>query len=64
MIKIINPAEGTWEQILKRPTATFQEIEVTAKSVFNEIQNKGDDAVCKYTSLFDGIVLQIGRAHV
>ncbi len=58
MIKIINPAEGTWEQILKRPTATFQEIEVTAKSVFNEIQNKGDDAVCKYTSLFDGIVLQ------
>ena len=57
MNKIYNPAPETWSEILKRPTQSFNDIEQTAKSIFKEIQTKGDVAVAKYTSLFDGITL-------
>lgn len=58
MIKIINPEKDTWKLVLKRPTATFQDIEKTVIGVFNEIECKGDAAVIKYTSLFDGVELE------
>ena len=54
MIKIVNPDKNSWEQVLQRPTATFQDIESKVRTVFNEIQAGGDKAVVKYTSLFDG----------
>ena len=57
MNKIYNPARETWSKILKRPTANFSDIEETVKGIFTEIQKKGDKAVAKYTSLFDGISL-------
>ncbi|KAB1158004.1 histidinol dehydrogenase [Flavobacterium luteum] len=57
MNKIYNPARETWSKILKRPTANFSDIEETVKGIFIEIQKKGDKAVAKYTSLFDGISL-------
>jgi histidinol dehydrogenase len=57
MNKIYNPSKENWSEILKRPTQTFNDIEETVKGIFNEIQLKGDDAVAKYTSLFDGITL-------
>ena len=57
MIKILNPEKETWEQILKRPTASFQDIEATARNIFREIESEGDDAVLKYTKLFDGVKL-------
>lgn len=55
MNKIYNPTKETWSKLLKRPTANFNDIEETVKGVFKEIQTKGDTAVAKYTSLFDGI---------
>jgi histidinol dehydrogenase len=58
MNKIINPLKENWSEILKRPTQSFKEIEETVKGIFNEIQTKGDVAVSKYTSLFDGIALE------
>ena len=58
MLKIYNPEKTTWQEILKRPTASFSDIEVTAKAIFKEIQTKGDEAVTKYTSLFDGISIE------
>lgn len=58
MNKIYNPQPETWSSILKRPTQTFDDIETTVKGIFNEVQQKGDQAVLKYTSLFDGIVLE------
>ncbi len=57
MNKIYNPSKENWLEILKRPTQSFKEIEETVKGIFNEIQLKGDDAVTKYTSLFDGTTL-------
>ncbi len=58
MNKIYNPSKENWIQILKRPTKSFKEIEETVKEIFDEIQVTGDVAVAKYTSLFDGIVLE------
>ena len=58
MNKIYNPTKETWSEILKRPTQSFNDIEETVKGIFKEVQQKGDVAVTKYTSLFDGIVLE------
>ena len=57
MNKIYNPQEKDWSEILKRPTQTFDDVEETVKGIFKEVQQKGDQAVLKYTSLFDGINL-------
>lgn len=55
MKKIISPKPETWSEILKRPTQTFEAIEATVKQIFKEVQTKGDTAIAKYSSLFDGI---------
>ena len=54
MNKIFNTKPETWSEILKRPTKTIDDIELTVKEIFREVQKKGDEAVAKYTSLFDG----------
>jgi histidinol dehydrogenase len=54
MNKIYNPKPETWSSILERPTKTVDDIEATVKEIFKEVQKKGDVAVAKYTSLFDG----------
>jgi histidinol dehydrogenase len=56
MKKINNPTKNAWSEILKRPTQSFADIEDTVKGIFKEIQQKGDLAVQKYSSLFDGSV--------
>lgn len=58
MNKIYCPQPEEWPEILKRPTSTFEDIEITVKGIFKEVQQKGDEAVIKYTSLFDGIQLK------
>ena len=58
MNKIDNPKPDIWSEILKRPTQTIDDIEVTVKEIFKEVQKKGDEAVAKYTSIFDGITLE------
>ena len=57
MIKIFNPPINIWEEILQRPTSTFQDIESSAKSVFLDVQANGDAAIRKYTALFDNVDL-------
>ncbi len=54
---IINPAEATWESILQRPTSNYADLEEIVSQIFKEVQTKGDVAVSKYTSLFDGITV-------
>ncbi|GGD28106.1 histidinol dehydrogenase [Flavobacterium orientale] len=58
MKKYKNPPQSQWSTLTQRPTQSFAEIEETVKSIFKEIQTKGDTAVAKYTSLFDGIKLE------
>jgi histidinol dehydrogenase len=55
MNKIYNPNPDTWSVLLERPTKTVDDIELTVKEIFKEVQRKGDVAVAKYTSIFDGV---------
>lgn len=57
MNKIYNPKQEIWPVILERPTKTVDDIEATVKEIFKEVQNKGDHAVAKYTSFFDGVTI-------
>ncbi len=58
MKKIINPNKETWTTILERPTQTVEDIENTVNQIFQDVQQNGDFAVSKYTSMFDGIELE------
>jgi histidinol dehydrogenase len=58
MNKIYNPKPETWSAILERPTKTVDDIELTVKEIFKEVQKKGDAAVAKYTSIFDGVTFE------
>ena len=57
MKKIYNPQPETWSEICKRPTQTFSDVEETVKQIFKEVQQKGDKAIAKYASFFDGVTL-------
>ncbi|MBV2195377.1 MAG: histidinol dehydrogenase, partial [Flavobacterium sp.] len=58
MKKIYNPQPETWSEICKRPTQTFSDEEETVKQIFKEVQQKGDKAIAKYASFFDGVTLE------
>ncbi|SEF96189.1 histidinol dehydrogenase [Flavobacterium urumqiense] len=67
MNKIYNPKPESWASILERPTKTVDDIEATVKEIFKEVQKKGDVAVAKYTSLFDGVSiekLEVSKAEI
>ncbi|NEV94263.1 histidinol dehydrogenase [Psychroflexus sp. YR1-1] len=52
------PKKEDWNELLKRPTRTFKDIENTVDDIFKNIQQGGDQAVLKYTSMFDGVDLK------
>ena len=54
---ITNPQKTNWSEILKRPTQSYAKIEDTVKSIFDEVTSKGNFAISKYTSFFDGVTL-------
>lgn len=55
---IYNPSEGSWSEILKRPTKTVDDIEGTVIEIFNDISKNGDAAINKYTLKFDKVSLE------
>ncbi len=55
MKKIKYPTPETWSEVLKRPTQTIADVEATVNEIFFEVKTKGDEALKKYTNLFDGI---------
>lgn len=55
---IENPPKNNWKEILKRPTQTVEDIEATVSEIFYEVEQKGDIAIAKYTSFFDGVELE------
>tara|TARA_A100000171_G_scaffold51774_1_gene67238 strand:- start:15165 stop:16511 length:1347 start_codon:yes stop_codon:yes gene_type:complete len=61
MNTLLNPKQSTWCKILQRPTKTVEEIEATVSEIFAEVEKKGDEAVAKYTRLFDGVRLNALR---
>jgi histidinol dehydrogenase len=55
---IYNPVKESWSKILLRPTQTVEDIEVTVSKIFIEVAQKGDIAIAKYTSFFDGVLIK------
>jgi len=58
MDTIYTPKREEWNTLLKRPTHVFQDVETTVKGIFDDVKNNGDQAIAKYTSIFDGVVLK------
>ncbi len=57
-MKIIeNPKRKDWSVLLQRPTQSVEDIEDTVNQIFQDIQQNGDFAIAKYTSIFDGVEL-------
>jgi histidinol dehydrogenase len=57
-MKIIeNPKKEDWSILLQRPTQSIEDIENTVNQIFQDVQQHGDFAVSKYTSIFDGVEL-------
>ena len=54
MNKVENPDRSTWEDLLKRPTQTYEQIEGSVLEIFDAIKAEGDIAVKRYTEKFDG----------
>ncbi len=57
MKKVINPPSTQWSEILARPTQTVDDIEPIVKTIFADIQAKGDLAISEYTEKFDKVRL-------
>ncbi|MCX7549537.1 histidinol dehydrogenase [Xanthomarina sp. F2636L] len=58
MKTIINPNREAWSAILQRPTQKIENLEDTVNHIFNDVKRNGNNAISKYTELFDGIVLK------
>ena len=52
-----NPIKIEWEDILKRPTASYQDIEPIVSDVFKSVKANGDKAIAQFTEKFDGVSL-------
>lgn len=54
MKKFFNPEKSEWKNLLQRPTQTVEDIEKVVEQIFGEVREQGDEAVKKYSRLFDG----------
>ncbi|WP_421804778.1 histidinol dehydrogenase [Flagellimonas sp.] len=58
MQRINYPKPVEWDEVLKRPTQTFTDIEEIVNSIFKEVQADGDAVIKKYTAQFDKVTLE------
>ena len=54
----LNPNPEQWEELAKREAVAKVDLNETVKSIFNDIQKNGSNAVNKYTSFFDGVNIE------
>lgn len=52
-----DPERWEWEELLKRPGMDLEDLQSTVATVFKEVQEKGDEALLRYTRKFDGVLL-------
>lgn len=54
----LNPNTEQWEELAKRETVATVDLNETVKSIFNDVQKNGSNAVKKYTNYFDGVIIE------
>lgn len=52
-----NPKKELWAEIIKRPTASYEDLYPLISEIFNEVKNRGDQALFGYTEKFDKVKL-------
>lgn len=57
MKTIINPPKNNWSVILQRPTQSIESIEEKVISIFDDVKLNGNDAIKRYTQIFDNVEL-------
>ena len=58
MQKIKYPQKEEWAKLLERPDNGLEDIYETATTVLDDVKRNGDEALIKYTRVFDGVELQ------
>jgi histidinol dehydrogenase len=53
----IDPGKEIWLQILQRPVFDYRQLEAKVSSILDDVKLNGDAAIKKYTTQFDGAVL-------
>lgn len=64
---IVNPPIEKWGELLKRPAMESESLEAKVGEILNEVKTKGDQAVRKYSKLFDHVdidELQVSREEI
>ena len=57
MNKIVNPNKQDRLQLTQRPAADISELKKIVNQIFDEIKKDGDEAVKKYSRLYDKVDL-------
>jgi len=57
MIKTLYPNKQDWDELLRRPTQSFSELEPLVEGIFEEVRLGGDPVIKKYTARFDAVQL-------
>jgi len=55
--KIFNPQPAEWEALCQRPELPVADLQQLVQQIFTDVKKNGDTAVKKYTSLFDGAII-------
>ena len=53
----LNPHKNTWKKLLQRPAFDNNALLEKVTTVLADVKQNGDDAIVKYTTLFDGVSL-------
>ena len=67
MEEYIYPLKSEWDQLIERPTASYDDLEDLVSNVFEQIRTRGDDAIFEYTKEFDKVQihkLQVGKKEI
>ncbi len=54
---LINPPKQEWQKLCERPAVNALQLEEKVTAIINEVSEKGDTALKKFTALFDGVQL-------
>jgi histidinol dehydrogenase len=58
MLKLIKyPKRSEWNELLKRPVMETASLEASVSAVLKEVKENGDEAVRRFTTIFDKVVL-------
>ncbi|MFL2590312.1 MAG: histidinol dehydrogenase [Flavobacteriaceae bacterium] len=55
---VYNPQKEKWNEICSRLATSYSENELVVKKIFEDVKNKGDEALTKYTLKYDNVLIK------